>query len=390
MSLLTTILHLLYWVPVFLPGLTIFLIWWGYNNRMLKLKLMEVRGIMSRGNIIELYAKAFMKPPEYSGTGDGETSWLATIYRWIASTLRSFLGLNRSRQLSSPIDKLFNLYYQESNYIYPLIVSFVITTAFSAITLVRIQIPLLGMPLQVENLIQRLPGYIFAAVGMTFVMSIYDMLIRYRTINLSPISIHFIWWRLISAPLLAFFLTLILSDNLKMLAGLIVGILPTRELLEIIASMARKVLNQQASSSTAEGPTLQNIQGMTIGVIEALNDEGIFSTSNLAMADPIKLLMRTNLDWKFILDIIDRAILFNYLGAKYSGLAPSGIRGAIELAVVQLNLGSDDPNQRQWAQTLVLVIAKKLGLTVTEVRSLAATMFEDIQVRFIWNLWGDA
>src|SRR5437868_271457 len=96
-----TILHLLYWVPAFLPGLTIVLIWWGYN-RMLKLKLFEVRGIMDRPDISYLYAQAFAKPSENSNAAGGQTSYLTRFYRWIKTTLRTFVGSNG--RTSSPAD----------------------------------------------------------------------------------------------------------------------------------------------------------------------------------------------------------------------------------------------------------------------------------------------
>ena len=67
-------------------------------------------------------------------------------------------------------------------------------------------------------------------------------------------------------------------------------------------------------------------------VIDRLTKEGISSTEQLANADPIRLLLRTSIEWKTILYMIDGTLLFNYLGEKASVLRKKGFRTTIELA----------------------------------------------------------
>jgi hypothetical protein len=47
------------------------------------------------------------------------------------------------------------------------------------------------------------------------------------------------------------------------------------------------------------------LRGLSPDVIDRLRDEGIDSTMRLAYADSIRLLLKTNFEWKTILDMIE-------------------------------------------------------------------------------------
>jgi hypothetical protein len=128
---------------------------------------------------------------------------------------------------------------------------------------------------------------------------------------------------------------------------------------------------------------------MTDGMLGRLLNEGHESVQQLANADPFKLLLRTNLDWKTVLDLVDQAILFNYTGPNGASLRTIGIRGSIELATTEGDLRSDDDAVVAEAKKLVTVIATKLGQDEAGVRNLAKNAFEDVQVNLLWDLWGD-
>ena len=49
-------------------------------------------------------------------------------------------------------------------------------------------------------------------------------------------------------------------------------------------------------------------------MLQRLQDNGFESAEHLAGDDPIKMLLKTNVEWKVILDLIDQAILFGYVG----------------------------------------------------------------------------
>ena len=124
-------------------------------------------------------------------------------------------------------------------------------------------------------------------------------------------------------------------------------------------------------------------------MVDRLFDEGVESVEHLATADPVKLLMRTNIEWKTILDLIDQANLFDFFGDKAELLRPFGIRGAIELASLQDDLASRNPKIQEQAERVVACIASKLQQEEATVRNVIRNAYEDVQIEFLWDLWGD-
>ena len=100
--------------------------------------------------------------------------------------------------------------------------------------------------------------------------------------------------------------------------------------------------------------------------------------------------MRTNIEWKIILDVIDQSILFNYIGDKLRILCPIGIRGAIEVAIIGQALLSDNQQVRKRAAALVKLVASRLDEADRGVLNLIEMLNEDVQVQFIRALWGEA
>jgi hypothetical protein len=139
-----------------------------------------------------------------------------------------------------------------------------------------------------------------------------------------------------------------------------------------------------------EQPTLHLIQGMTPAMLQRLQNEGFEAAEHLAGADPFKLLLRSNLEWKVILDIIDQAILIGYVGEKIAKLRPLGIRGAIEVATVHDPLNDADRKVKEEANRLVSAMAASLDVPEPGVVNLVTNAYEDVQVNLIWDLWGDA
>ena len=177
---------------------------------------------------------------------------------------------------------------------------------------------------------------------------------------------------------------------IDLLAAFALGAFPTKTLLNFAKEQAKKRFNISAEPSQAEEPTLHKIQGQTADMIDRLSEEGLNSSEHIANADPIRLLLRTNFGWKVILDTIDQAILFNYIGQKIEQLRPIGIRGAIEMVEVGKGLVSTDPDVKTHAEQTLGLIASKLGEDEHGVRNLIQTLVADPQVGFIFSLWGEA
>jgi hypothetical protein len=153
-------------------------------------------------------------------------------------------------------------------------------------------------------------------------------------------------------------------------------------------------MGMTTTGTLSETSMLHKLQGMTRVVIDRLEDENIDSTQKLALADPIRLLLRTNLEWKDIIDYIDQAFLFNYIGDKINDLRPLGIRCTLELIDLWESLGGEDGTlqivndpQSPATRTMLHVVSEKLNQELITTRYLIITISSDIHILFIRDLW---
>ncbi|HEY0005390.1 MAG TPA: hypothetical protein VGB17_11325 [Pyrinomonadaceae bacterium] len=362
--------NILLWFIAILPGSLYVLIWIAYN-RILAYKRREILSIMGGGDTFGLYILAFGAPSQRQSSEKGKEA-------------------QSEDDLNETVNNLFDLYYHHRAYILPIIINTIVTTFASIITLVWANLQIAGVPDDFEARLRSLPPVVLAAFAGAYIWGLHEILRRYRTIDLSPISLHLVWWRLLIAPILGYLISLPLVDSIKVFVGFGIGAFPARTLFDLIKSQMKKHAIFGADDQRAEQPNLYMLQGFTKEMIDYLEDEGIYSAAHLAQADPIKLLLRTNLEWKVILDVIDQAILFNYIGDKLRTLGPIGIRGAIEVAVIGQALLNENSHVRRRAIALVKLIASKLGEPDRGVLNLIEMLNEDVQVTFIWALWGEA
>ena len=353
-------------IPLF-AGILYPLIYLGYR-RMLKYKRDEIISLMSKGRAFQSYLAAF-------------------------SALSDELPKNQKderRRLVKTMEGLFNIYYDWRTFLFPLLICTVLSFGACSIALAKAGAISTWLPDGVMEMGKRLPNVALSALAGAYVWGLYEMVRNFMDLNLTPTRIHLIWLRLLISPMLGYLIALPLNDPSKLFAGFVVGAFPLSQLIELVQARGTKLLNIESSKAPTEPPTLQNIQGMTKETLDTLNGECIYSTQHLAQADPIKLLLRTRLEWKVILDLIDQACLFNYVGERIVVFRSCGFRGAIELASLKDDLKSRNKKTSAAAGELLGVLADSLNQDVKVVENLIGAFYDDVQVDFIWELWGDA
>jgi hypothetical protein len=164
------------------------------------------------------------------------------------------------------------------------------------------------------------------------------------------------------------------------------GLFPIKDTVDFVRQSTKKRLEISITPETVMGPPLGLVQGLNKEVIDRLEEEGISSTVELAYYDPIKLFFKTNFQWAWVIDVIDQAILINYIGDKIDALRPVGIRGAIEMTVLGEPEG-DGGTAGEPVDGVVAIVAQRLGGTAAEARNLGDNLYEDGQVDLIWQLY---
>jgi hypothetical protein len=283
------------------------------------------------------------------------------------------------------VKELFNLYYRTSAYWLAIGLNVAVITLGVAIGMVRAGVPI-WFPGAIGALAKSAPAALSMGFAGAYVLSLYDTLRRCRTADLSAYSLHFTWVHMILASILAPLVCQAFQPAVAAPIAFGLGLFPIKDTVDFVRQWTKKRLEISITPEAAKGPPLSLVQGLNKEVIDRLEEEGISSTVELAYYDPIKLFFKTNFQWAWVIDVVDQAILINYVGDKIDALRPVGIRGAIELTVLgEPARGGGTAQQR--VDQVVAIVAQRLGGTEAEARNLGDNLYEDGQVDLIWQLY---
>ena len=290
------------------------------------------------------------------------------------------------------VNRLFELHYSGRAYILPVAFSMIVVMLMCVLSLSRVKL-FPGIPMEVGQALAEIPNSVIAGAAGAYLWGLYDVLSRYRLIDLSPVSLHFVWLRLLIATVLGSLAGQLFQESLASLGAFVLGTFPVRTLSRFLKEQGKSRLQLSQPADTTEKPGFDKIEGLTPDLIDRLADSGIETAETLAYADPLKLLLLTNFEWKVIIDLIDQAYLYVYIGDKIVDLRPLGIRGAIEL--VEIGDCLRDAATVDLGRQMVAAIASKVhpngdaAKNEAAVINLIRTLDLDPQVTLISTLWGE-
>lgn len=352
-----------YWLAVISTGLPFVMIYVAYRHTLLGKRVMAQQ-VLAQEGVLESYLNAF-----------GRTA------------------ISYSEKAPSPkdiVDTLFNFYYSTGSYLFGIGMNLLVAIGVSTCIAVAAHIPLLNLAPDLARLAGKIPPTLaFSFVG-AYIWSLYDLLKRYRSVDLTPSAFQFSWLRLLAACIVGPLISAGATDGLKNLIAFSVGMLPLQAVFEYFADLASKQMGKTITQKPACPPDLHKLQGMTLDSIDRMEERRVDSAATLAYTDPIKLFLKTEMEWLVIIDVIDQALLYNYVGDKLVILPPIGIRGSIEAAIIYQRLCSDVPAEKDEANALIPKLKDKLGLSQEETLNLIRTIWEDGQVRLLSQLFGEA
>jgi hypothetical protein len=103
-------------------------------------------------------------------------------------------------------------------------------------------------------------------------------------------------------------------------------------------------LNLPNSSSPEERDDLiVKLAGVDEDKAAALKIEGISTIGQLVTVDPVRVSIRTGLPFEYILNLVDAALLWVFVGNALKPLAPLGIRGASDVLALDTAWGPAEP-----------------------------------------------
>lgn len=286
-------------------------------------------------------------------------------------------------------EDLFKDYYDWKGYVLPIL-----------LIMLTVEIAILSQVIKGEvifldslakfSFLKEIPTSSIIGLAGAYIWTHYEMLRRYYLIDLTPIRLYNFWLRFLVSGILAYYCELIFQSPADFIIAFAIGTFPVSALSSFVRAQAQDKLKITDEISEFEKPNLHLLQGMTKNIIERFHEENIYSIAQLALANPIRLLMRTNIEWTIILDLIDQAILYNYVEGKIVQVRETGIRCAMELSGLGEDLMSGDQETIKLAEDLIIVVKDKLGWDISSLKNLIWTLEEDHQVIFLTKLWDEA
>jgi hypothetical protein len=319
--------------------------------------------------------------------------WLTIKHK--RAVINQILGTNQARELykrayaptaepqHDPFSTLFGVTYHLPSYLMAIGLNMFFVFLGVQASLAYYELPTI-FPEQYAAALRGAPLSMVAGLAGAYIWGVYETLRRYWSAELSSISLHFIWVRLMLFAVFGPVVEAVVKAEFAVLVAFAAAFLPLEVLVGFFGSQARQRLNIEAGQG--EKPTLEKLQGCTRAVIDRLSDEGIDSVSRLAYADPVRLLLRTNFEWKVILDMVDQAALYIYIGDKIDQLRPLGIRSGMELTDTFDLIESDDLTPEE-GRVLLSSIAQKLGMDELATRNLMFAIEGDAHFQFVRELW---
>jgi hypothetical protein len=180
-------------------------------------------------------------------------------------------------------------------------------------------------------------GFIFAALG-AFVSVMWRMIKR---INANALTARFLFTAALRSAIAMmiglaagqFDLFGFLNPNGPRETVLFLTGLFTDWALDALRSRARTVFDPAANQTVDQLP-LNMVDGLDDGVIDILDEIGIWDIEHLATCEPGELTLRTLYPFNRVADWIDQAVLINYLRRNIPSARDLGIRGAIDLMLL--------------------------------------------------------
>ncbi len=247
-----------------------------------------------------------------------------------------------------------------------------------------------GFPLEYDaNVIS---GFLFASLG-AFVSVMWRMINR---INANALSARFMFTAALrSAIAMVVGLTAgkvnlfgvkdqpALQGTLFFLIGLF-----TDWALTMLRSRARTVFNQP--NDPCDRLPLCFVDGLDDGVIDILDELGVWDVQHLATSEPGELTVRTLYPFNRIIDWIDQAILISYFRRSIVEARKVGITGAIDLATLfsyTLEKEATENKIPAKANAILDELSKKMGMSREAIDLICSNLYFDYTVEQLYRFW---
>lgn len=193
-----------------------------------------------------------------------------------------------------------------------------------------------------------LPSAAMAALAGAYMWVSSDFISRARRLDFSPSDVQWGVLRLVVCVPLGYAFASLASDAVAPTIAFALGAFPLGALIDLLQQALFVLIRRRPDSPTANDTVLQ-LQGIDDTIAKRLAAEDITTVAQVAYCDPIRIVMRSNLTFSFVIDCMNQALAWLYFEKQMATLRPLGLRGAAEIAMLVDGLRSADEHARTTA-----------------------------------------
>jgi hypothetical protein len=353
-------------VPVWIIGALAFLmipgLIWVYRHVLVNRRIDDLESSIWSKQSVDAYADLFTKEEPFGSSAD--------------------------RDLSSLVRREFLAVHSAANYtvaLIPLLIAVgVVVWVCCSWTLAKLDV----LPSAVETLE---PAVIFALIG-AYVWSVYELLGRFRSRDLTPDDLVEMTLRHIAAVPIGHAFSLLVMEEVGAAAAFASAAFPLRDIRLLIRQRALKKISQDPKEDrrSTEGHVATMIDGLSDQAIARLEELHIVTYMDLAYINPVRLMARTGFSLRHILAWVDQALLAVYAPQLKTKLTKVGIPCALdarefyETHCMDMATGKAKP----WrTDETVKALAAELGISIEFIPEILVRVHEDPHVQFLASIW---
>ena len=240
-------------------------------------------------------------------------NWKLGQIRGDAPSLVSELDPNdpaQARLLSWELVRIYQSYFGRSLYILPVILLLLVTFCSSGFL---IRSALYKSQTMVSKLPAEAPHVLLNYVAISAIVGAYlwiagDGLRRMRINDYLPSNVYAHVLRMVVAIPLGFAIGSMGNSALGPFLAFAIGVFPLETVTRFIRAGASKAMSVTDDADT-DGDEIKRLIGVNNDVAHRLVAEDVATILDLAKCDPIRVMMRTNLDFDVVLDLMNQAIV---------------------------------------------------------------------------------
>ena len=234
-----------------------------------------------------------------------------------------------------------------------------------------------------------LPNTALAALSGAYLWVVNDHISRGRRLDFAPSDVLWGVLRLVIAIPMGYAFASIASPSLGPFVAFALGAFPLEGLMSKMRQIADTKLGM-AAPVTEAGDDIIRLQGVNRSIVDRLNNEDITTVTQVAYCDPLRLVMRSNLNFNFVSDCMNQALAWLYLRDDLDKIRPLGLRGAVEIRHLMDDIDNVDPHavdDHQRAVAAFPMIAKAVNQDPATLQITFRNISADPYTAFLYTIW---